>query len=383
MERMLPRIAYFPDSYHAVNGVAHTSRNFVAYAERKGVPFLCVRAGEKTAMVEHAGEVRALELERSVWSIPMERDLEFDLLFARHGARVERTLKEFRPDVIHISGPSEFGMLGAYFAWKLRVPLVASWHTNVHEYAARRMHWAPRTAQRWMEEGVLEATARFYRLARVLYAPNVELCALLERKTGRPCHLMQRGVETEVFTPAKRTRAAGMLRLGYVGRFSVEKNVALLPRIDAGLRARGVAVEWAVIGHGAEEALLREKLGDAAVLGVLRGEDLARAYADMDLFVFPSHTDTFGNVVLEALASGVPAIVTPDGGPAHIVQEGVTGRVVEDAGFAGVIAELATDQVGLARMRVAAREYALGCSWDSVFDRVVGAYPVGGSESMS
>ena len=66
MERMLPRIAYFPDSYHAVNGVAHTSRNFVAYAERKGVPFLCVRAGEKTAMVEHVGEVRALELERSV-----------------------------------------------------------------------------------------------------------------------------------------------------------------------------------------------------------------------------------------------------------------------------------------------------------------------------
>jgi phosphatidylinositol alpha 1,6-mannosyltransferase len=376
MERMSPRIAYFPDSYHEVNGVAHTSRNFMAYAERQGLPFLCVRAGAQTGMVEQRNGVRALELKRSRLAIPMERDLEFDPLFFRYADLVEETLRVFKPDVMHITGPSEMGMLGAYFAWKMHVPLVASWHTNVHEYAARRLRWAPQGMQGVVESGVLEATSWFYRRASVLYAPNVELCALLEKKTAKPCHLMQRGVETDVFTPAKRSRADNVLRRGYVGRFSVEKNVALLPRIDAELRGLGFTPQWSVIGHGAEEVMLRKALGDAAVRGVLRGEELARAYADMDLFIFPSHTDTFGNVVLEALASGVPAIVTPDGGPAHIVQDGVTGRIVPDEAFAATVASLVADASSHAMMRAAAREYALHCSWDSVFERVVAAYPV-------
>jgi phosphatidylinositol alpha 1,6-mannosyltransferase len=86
-----------------------------------------------------------------------------------------------------------------------------------------------------------------------------------------------------------------------------------------------------IVGHGGDEAWLRERLPRAEFTGVLKGEPLAEAYANMDLFVFPSHTDTFGNVVLEALASGVPAIVTPDGGPPTIVRDGVTGRIVPDA----------------------------------------------------
>jgi phosphatidylinositol alpha 1,6-mannosyltransferase len=94
------------------------------------------------------------------------------------------------------------------------------------------------------------------------------------------------------------------------------------------------------VGHGGEEAWLRERLPRAEFTGVLRGEALATAYANMDLFVFPSHTDTFGNVVLEALASGVPAIVTPDGGPRTIVRDGETGRIVPDDQFAQTIAGL-------------------------------------------
>jgi phosphatidylinositol alpha 1,6-mannosyltransferase len=106
----------------------------------------------------------------------------------------------------------------------------------------------------------------------------------------------------------------------------------------------------------------------------LRGEKLAESYANMDIFVFPSHTDTFGNVVLEALASGVPAIVTPNGGPKYIVRDGETGFVAEDAGFSAAIAKLANDPAQLKKMRCAAREYALGCSWDAVFGRVYEAY---------
>ncbi len=94
----------------------------------------------------------------------------------------------------------------------------------------------------------------------------------------------------------------------------------------------------------------------------------------MDLLVFPSHTDTFGNVVLEALSSGVPAIVTPDGGPKYIVRHGQTGFVATDEDFPAAIATLATDRALLNTMRTNACDYALNCSWDAVFDRVYAAY---------
>jgi glycosyltransferase involved in cell wall biosynthesis len=96
----------------------------------------------------------------------------------------------------------------------------------------------------------------------------------------------------------------------------------------------------------------------------------------MDVLVFPSHTDTFGNVVLEALASGVPAVVTPDGGPKFIVRDGETGFVVDDDRFAGAVAELVRDRARLDAMRVKARAYALGCNWDAVFERVYAGYEI-------
>src|ERR1700678_3351146 len=100
----VPRIAYFPDSFHEVNGVAHTSRNFEAYAERHGLPFLCVRASGNTRasrrVAAQVGELRTLELRRSPMAVRMEKDLQFDPLFWQHGAEIERRLKDFRPDVI-------------------------------------------------------------------------------------------------------------------------------------------------------------------------------------------------------------------------------------------------------------------------------------------
>ncbi len=380
----MPRIAFFPDSFDEVNGVAHTARNFAAFAERRSVPMLCVRAGGPEAKLVQRGNVETLQLKRGPWSVRMEQDLSFDPFFFRHARSIGKALKNFKPDVIHITGPSELGIFGAYFAWRLGIPLAASWHTNVHEYAGRRIEARTKRLgrlgtglSRAAEAGSLAVSARFYRLARVLYAPNPQLCDLLLKKTGRPCFLMQRGVDTTLFSPKRRTRTGvARLTLGFVGRLSVEKNVALLPVIDANLRARGLDPHWVVIGHGAEERSLRQGLGaHATFTGVLRGEALAAAYANMDLLVFPSHTDTFGNVVLEALASGVPAIVTPDGGPAHIVSDAVTGCICRDEDFGEAIAGLIAAPERLARMGRAAREYALTCSWDAVFERVLAAYP--------
>jgi phosphatidylinositol alpha 1,6-mannosyltransferase len=381
----VPRVAYFPDSYHEINGVAHTSRNFVAYAERYGLPFLCVRAGVRAQAFERTGELRTLELKRSRGSVRMEKDLEFDTIFWRHAEAIRDALERFRPDLIHITGPSELGMFGAYFAWEMGVPLVASWHTNVHEYAARRMGWLTgrfssnqgSAIEQGVEDGALWTASQFYKLAKVLFAPNDELCRMLEKMTGRPCFLMQRGVDTEWFSPAHRTRAENdkVVVLGYVGRLSVEKNVALLARVEGELAGLGLGgVRFLIVGHGSEEASLRRDLKMAEFAGVLRGVALAQAYANMDVLVFPSHTDTFGNVVLEALASGVPAVVTPDGGPKFIVRNGDTGFVTEDDHFAEMVAELVRDRLRLKEMRLRARQYALGCSWDAVFDRVYVGY---------
>jgi len=381
----VPRVAYLPDSFHEINGVAHTSRNFVAYAERHQLPFLCIRAGSRPHQFEHITELRTLELRRSRASVGLEKDLHFDPLFFRHTNAIRRELLNFRPDLIHITGPSELGIFGAYFAWEQGIPLAASWHTNVHEYAARRLDWLTRRLsqpaaihlEQRVETGSLWATTRFYSLARVLFAPNEELCRMLEHTTHRPCHLMQRGVDTIQFSPDHRTRALDdpTLILGYVGRLSVEKNVALLAEIERGLLSHGISnFRFLIVGHGAEETSLRASLTHADFAGVLRGADLARAYANMDLFVFPSHTDTFGNVVLEALSSGVPAIVTPDGGPKYIVREDDTGFITSDSGFVQAIASLAQNPDRLAEMRTTARAYALTCSWDAVFNRVYEGY---------
>ena len=380
-----PRVAYFPDSFHEVNGVAHTSRHFEAFARRRNLPFLCVRAGDRAQAVIEDGNVWTLELPRGFLSFALEKDLRFDPAFLRHIPLIGEVLERFKPDLIHITGPSEVGMLGAGLAHHFGLPLAASWHTNVHEYAARRSGWFLRLlpkrhsagAGQKIEDLSMAVAAQFYSVAQVLFAPNPELCALLERTTGRSCHLMPRGVDAELFHPAKRNRNPEDrdLVLGFVGRLSVEKNVALLAQVQNELERMGVTnFRFLIVGHGGLENWLRERLPRAEFTGVLKGEALAEAYASMDLFVFPSHTDTFGNVVLEALASGVPAIVTPDGGPRTIVHDGVTGRVVSDADFASAVAAVLADPARHAQMRHAARSYALTASWDSVFEGLYAAY---------
>ena len=380
-----PRVAYFPDSFHEVNGVAHTSRHFEAFARRSNLPFLCVRAGDRARPLEEHGNVRTLELPRGILSFALEKDLRFDPAWLRHIPLIGEVLDRFRPNLIHITGPSEVGLLGAALAHHLDVPLAASWHTNVHEYAARRSDWFLRLlpkrhaapAEQTIEDVAMAAIARFYSVAQILFAPNPELCRQLERATGRPCYLMPRGVDAELFDPQKRARRADdrAAVLGFVGRLSIEKNVALLARVQQELEAMGITdFRFLIVGHGGEEAWLRQRLARAEFPGVLKGEKLAAAYAGMDLFVFPSHTDTFGNVVLEALASGVPAIVTPDGGPPTIVKDGVTGRIVPDEEFSAAVAGVLRDPEQHAAMRRAARAYALTATWDSVFEGVYAKY---------
>lgn len=365
------RVAFFTDSFHEVNGVAHTSRMLTATANRLGVPFLVVCAGEPDAA---SGR---LQLPRGRAAFAVERDLFYDPLYYRHRAEAEARIREFAPDVIHVTGPSDVGTIGVVLAKKLKLPLVASWHTNLHEYAGERLPaFVPQPLRQAAVKGSFRALSRFYQLADVVMAPNTELLELVEKASGRAGFLMRRGVDTNLFDPARRTAAAGPLRIGTVGRLSAEKNIHFLTTLERHLLAQGFTdFRIVVIGDGGERAKLEQDLRQGEFTGVLRGEALAQAYANLDLFVFPSRTDTFGNVVLEALASGVPAVVTASGGPKFIVEHDESGFVAAtDAEFLRYSYTLATSAALRHRMALQAREQAIGTTWEKVFAEIEGAY---------
>lgn len=380
------RVAFFPDTYHEIDGVANTSRQYEAYAIRNRLPFLIIHGAAENGSDAHGSVIRAA-YGRSRVGFALDKKHDFDLAFWRHYQSVEATVREFDPDILHITGPSDVGQLGALVAHRLQVPLAASWHTNLHEYAERR--WAglfrflPTTAREKAGSAVraatLKAVLRFYKIARILFAPNRELIQLVERGTGKACYPMHRGVDTELFTPHRRDRSDDTFILGYVGRLTVEKNIRLLAPLEKALLESGLSrFKFLIVGQGAEEGWLRENLCQADFTGVLKGADLARAFANMDLFVFPSQTDTYGNVVLEAFASGVPAVCTGSGGPRFIVRHGENGFVARDFNdFVTYIRTLATCPTQLAAMRLAARAQALSASWDNVFDSVYDSYEHG------
>ena len=379
----VPRVAFFCETFHEVNGVALTARQFVGFAQRQGRPLLAVHGGERLASFAE-GSVSRLQLRRSSLSFGIERDLHYDLFLWRHLPLLRRSLAQFRPDVIHVTSPGEFGQLGAWLAHELHIPLVASWHTNLHQFAARRLErllsFAPtgwtRAAHDWAERKSLQMLIRFYKIARATLAPTPEQVAWLQEATGRPSFLMPRGVNTEEFSPRRRTVNDTTVRIGYVGRVTPEKNVRFLVELERALVAAGHSdFLLCVIGDGSERDWLERNLRHGVFTGILRDEKLATAYANLDLFVFPSRTDTFGNVILEAAASGVPAVVMPEGGPKNLVMPGITGYVArDDADFIARVLELVRDHHELRRMGRAARENASRRTWDAACEMIYSAY---------
>lgn len=373
---MTPRVAFLSDCFHEVNGVALTSRELDAFARRRGYPFLSLHyAPESRATGE--GEYRRVELARSRWKVAVDRDLWFDALFLRQRRQVLEELRAFRPDVVHITGPGEAGILGAWTAHELGVPLVMSWHTNLHEFAGRRLRNAgvPERGVQAAERKVLDAVCRFYRLGKVLLAPSPELCEMLQERTGRPVHHMTRGCDTTLFHPREEIVKKQVV-LGFTGRLTAEKNLRFLATLQRELDVSYPGLYgFLIVGDGNERPWLEENLRGARFTGVLKGEALAEAYASMDLFVFPSETDTYGNVVVEAMASGVPAVVTSMGGPKYLVRHGETGFVAQSPeAFVEHVALLARNLPLRQSMGAAARRFAEAQSWDAVFERVYAAY---------
>lgn len=379
----IPRVAFFPDSFLEVNGVAMTSKRLIGYAKRHGYPYLCIHAGKKTESSTDE-TIKYLSLKRSVASLPMDEDLKYDPLFQRHTNRVLRALLDFKPDVIHITGLNDVSIVGAYLSWKLQIPMVGSWHTNLHEFAARRLtrmfRFLPQKTLDSMtgfaERKIMDGAVLYYRMPKVILSPNAELVDLLAKGTNRTSRLMTRGVDTDKFAPEKRTVQDDTFRFGFVGRLRAEKNVRLLADLEKKLLEAGKTnFKIVVVGEGNEREWLEKNMTRGEFTGFLDGEKLSEAYANMDVFVFPSETDAFGNVAQEANASGVPAIVTNQGGPKFIIKHNESGFIAENADdFLKYALLLMDDAEKLAELKRKSRAAAMSSSWDAVFEAVYDAY---------
>lgn len=384
-KNMRPRIALFAETYTEVNGAANVLRKLTAYAQTHDYPMLCIYGGNET-FIEQKGSVTFIQLKRNKLSFALDSELRYDPLFWRHKRFIGKELKKFQPDVLHVTGPGDVSQIGFWFGHWRNISTVASWHTNAHEYGVRRidglLKLLPENPRKKIEKTLenisLAGLSKLLFIAQIQLAPNEELVEMLKKKTKRPAYLMSRGVDTEFLTPEKRTRKDDVFTIGYVGRLRPEKNIRFLAEVGKELEKRNIKdYRFLIVGDGSEEDWLKENLKNAEFTGVLKDEPLAEAYANMDLFVFPSKTDAFGNVVLEAMAAGVPSVVLPDNGPRFLIRENINGFVAkDDADFIKIAADFTKNHEKLCEMKKAAREIALEYSWDKVFERVYEIYEI-------
>ena len=382
-----PRIAFCTDTFDEANGVATVSRAFAAYAKRHKLPFLIVRPGPESRTFTD-GPMTIVEVAKSALCIPLDMGLRFDLLVFRQANWLRQQLNAFHPDIVHITGPGDLGMICARLSHTLRVPkppLVAAWHTNVHQYARMRadglLTLLPKGVSQALGANIesvsFQLAARFYKTARLILAPNQDILDQLTRQTGKPGRIMLHGVDADLFTPRLTPSSDNIVTLGYAGRLTAEKNVRFLVDIADGLPPElSKRVRFHIVGDGSQRHWLERRLPASAVFdGVLRGEDLARAYGRMDVFLFPSLSDTFGLVVLEAMASGVPVVSFKVCGPNSVVDDGVNGYAASTPGeFIEGVARLVSDADLRQQMSLAARANAYRQSWDAVFSSVYEAY---------
>jgi glycosyltransferase involved in cell wall biosynthesis len=380
------RVALFTDSFDEANGVATFCQQFAAFAVQQEIPFLCVRSTARTQAIYNQS-LTTLGLKRSLAAFSVDYEFRCDPVLSRYKNWVTAQLRLFRADLVHITGPGDFGILGFWAAHSLGIPLVASWHTNLHEYAGRRLEkicshlptaWRKRIVRRG-EDLSLDALTRFYCLPRFILAPDESMLQLLRDRTHRPAYFLPHGVDTEVYSPTRRNRGTNSFRIGYVGRLTPEKSVRLFVELEQRLLAAGQRnFELVLVGEGSEKEWLKNNLQLAEFPGILRGEVLAEAFANMDVFVFPSQTDTFGLVLLEAMASGVPVVVSPEAAVRVEVQHGITGFAARDIGaFTESVLRLMDSEALRREMSCAARRFACSKAWTGVFKQVYRTYEIG------
>lgn len=374
-----PRVALFTDTFDEISGVGLTFHRFAQHCRQRGVPLDIFTVSPEEGAREREGSVTIHRIKPRI-PVNYYPGLYFDLV------PLDETVVQYglaaQYDVIHVATPGHIGITGLYLAMKLSRPLIGSYHTELPEYVSQRLisHLDPSfhedpEAREYVADVSSALTwdylACFYNHCARVLVPSRYTQAQVAGHLRSPLELFPRGVDTALFDPARRRRVDGPVRLLYVGRLAIEKNLAWLERFG---QARP-DLELVIVGDGPERERLAAALPHATFTGFLQGDALAQAYADADLFAFPSQTETFGNVVLEAQAAGLPAVVADRGGPAEIIEPQVSGLVADShEAFAAHLERLAGDPALRAAMGRAARQRALQRSWAGVFDGLLQQY---------
>ena len=320
-------VAHFTDTFFEVNGVALTLRQQVSTAREDGLAYTLVTCDDQDRPAQDGivlfKPVAAYALpeypEQKLFVPPLLEMLDF--------------CYQRRVSQIHVATPGPVGMAALAVARMLKLPVSGTYHTQLPQYARQL------TGDDLIQDLVWKYTVWFYDQMDCIYAPSQSTRQELVQRGIRTekIHCYPRGIDTRRFHPAKRngffTQRYGIaapVKILYVGRVSKEKNLPLLAEAFDGLAARRGDIHLVVVGDGPYLPAMQQRLEGrpCTFTGYLDGEDLALAYASADIFVFPSTTDTFGNVVLEAQASGLPVIVSDQGGPAENVRPGQTGLVI-------------------------------------------------------
>lgn len=364
-------IVYVTETYPPeVNGVALTTARTVAHLRGAGHRVHLVRPRQRgEAPRDDAEEWRC-----PGGPIPMYPELRYGL--ATRGV-LRRRWRALAPALVHVATPGPLALAALAAARAEGIPTSADFRTNFHAYSRHyRLGWLEPVVLRWLR--------RLHDQADCNFVPTPALAAELAAAGFRRLAVSGRGVDSALFDPARRDPALrarwgaadGDRVLLHVGRLAAEKNVALALQAWERLRARRPGLRMVVVGDGPQRTALQRAHPQAAFVGLHTGEDLAAHYASADAFAFPSLTDTFGNVTLEALASGLAYAAFDTAAAAVHVVDGDNGWLARPGDAAGFDAALgaAVDQAAPGSvLRRRARETALAADWSAVLQRFEGA----------
>jgi glycosyltransferase involved in cell wall biosynthesis/predicted metal-dependent phosphoesterase TrpH len=356
------RVALIVDGIGSMHGVTHT----IQQIRERGVPGFDVEVIGTDAGVDRrlpaAAELDMPFYEGLKLGVPGLPDL------------VE-TLAEGGYDLVHVTAPGPAGVAATLLSRITGVPLLASYHTELADYAGLR------SGDTGLETVARAALGAFYSAPRLVLSPSPSADSSLSAlgvdgtKVGR----WERGVDVERFDPAKADRDAfpGEIKVLYAGRLTREKGVDLLAESFLRAHRSDPRLHLLLAGGGPEEEEMRARLGESATfLGWLGGEDLARAYASADAFLFASSTDTYGQVILEAGASGLPVVAVAEGGPAALVENRHTGLLCrpDPDHLAGALLQLASAPGLRARLGAAGARAARERSWERAMGQLATGY---------
>lgn len=369
----MKRIALFTGAYnHIADGVSLTLNRLVRYLLDHDSDVLVFAPTSDRPAIEHAGRLEPMP------SIAMPGRPEYRISLGLSSDN-RTVLDAFDPTLVHIATPDIGGLQALAWAERRGLPIVASYHTHFSSYLSfYRM--GP------LEHAMWSYLRWFYGHCRQVYVPSSSMADVLVAHGIRDgLELWPRGVDTRLFNPGRRSmvfrRRHGFedheVVVSFISRLVIEKGLDVYADTVAALRDAGCPVRALVVGDGPACDMIRERLPRAVFTGHLSGEDLAEAYASSDVFLFPSETETFGNVTLEAMASGIPTVCANATGSRSLVLDGQTGFLVlprEPGAFVAALRTLVRDDDLRIRMGQAAHAEALNYTWPLILGRINAFY---------